>query len=219
MKNKVTARMKREARKGEMLKIIRTMENERQMLSYRSTSSQRKDFKYALKSIKIKADTANNIDWKTMSKVETDLLIQEMINNGYTLSYNSPTILRGNLDIVLSSIRNNPNCIECVSNELLNGEHKDIIIKELINNGYVLKRYNTPNMLKSNLDIAIASVKKNPSSINYVDSDIRDNPEIDKYCYDRFNYDELTIRPIINYNDKKMIKTVFEKFDVLNNCN
>ena len=69
MKNKVTARMKREARKGEMLKIIRTMENERQMLSYKSTSSQRKDFKYALNSIKIKADTANNIDWKTTEEM------------------------------------------------------------------------------------------------------------------------------------------------------
>ncbi len=219
MKNKVTARMKREARKEEMLKIIRQMEKEKQILSYRSTPSQRRDFKYALKSVKLKVDTANSIAWDRMTKEETDLLIKEVINNGYRLVPNSPEILKRNIDVALASIRINPNSVEWVSRDLLEGEYKDRIVRELIDEKFTLKKYWVPDILKSNLDLAISSIKTNPKTIEYVSEDIIDNPLIDKECYEEFNYDELKERPIINYNDKEMLKTVFDKLDLLNYCN
>lgn len=93
----------------------------------------KENYQIALNSIKNDSQSADFVDWYSMSDEESENLINQAINNGYILSDDSHVFLTTNLNIVLSSIKKDQNTFKHAYGDV---KHHPSVFEYLILNGY-----------------------------------------------------------------------------------
>jgi len=154
--------------------IIDKAINKEYILSDNSPSFLRKNFQVAQNSIKKNIKTINFIDWEELNNEDTSKLINTLINKGYILSKNSPTFLKNNVDLALNSIKKDINCVNYVTEEVMNNPK---IFKYLMEKDYLFTKeellnksigcYLEPEILKKTL--INLGIKKENNSEEYLD--------------------------------------------------
>ncbi len=79
------------------------------ILDWQSEVFLRKNYFVALNSIRLSSESANYIDWDSLSDLDEDALIQELCKTDYVISQNSPNSLRNNRIIIFNSIKKDIN--------------------------------------------------------------------------------------------------------------
>lgn len=125
------------------------------VLTIRSTDELKRDFNVSINSIRKRVSSANYVDWDYMNKEETEKLINEVIKGGYILNFDSPSVLKNNIEVVLSSLKRKPDSV-------------DFIAKTKLYNNLEIDRKCYRGLSKNVLEIRPVANYADKEMINYV---------------------------------------------------
>ena len=203
-----------------LLERVRKMAiNQKYILKPNSPKFLKNNYAIALNSIRQDANSANFVDWESMSKEDYDDLIEETIKAGYELSSttNQCIELAENEKIVLNSIKRNPETIRYVSYQAR--QYPEVFKILLINDYDFSKRELERRPLAEFADKEIMGyVFKKMDLLNENDENIfeafSDKPdEINKYI-ERFN--TLFSKAIGTYPTINNFESIFQLCAELN---
>ena len=150
---------------------------------------------------------------KDLKRIATN----EALKQGYILKYNSPDFLKTNIKIVINAIKLDLTSVYSIPWKSFNNNEINIIIDKIIECGYVLDK-DSPNYLKNNLKIVLASIKKNIKCIEYASEEMKEHKEVFKYLifngYNKFSEDYFLNKPLSYLKDMAIMEYYFEKYNV-----
>lgn len=136
-------------------------------------------------------------------------IFQEAKKQGYILDRGGPMCLRGNFEIVLASIKKEPQSADFIKWEVFSACEKEQFIDVLINSNYVLS-CESPNYLCSNQKIILHSLQKDKRTLYFMSTDAEDDPEIFKYLL-LHEFTDFTFpiheKQLILFQDKDVMET------------
>lgn len=146
--------------------------------------------------------------------------IREFINiivnssQEYWLSSSSPDFLKTNIDVILKSIKHNPDSVVYVKYEpeTIN-EYRKRVIDLLLESNYVFK-HDTPPYLLANLKLCLNSVKQDISSGIYISQEfIDENIELKRYLitHDFYSLEEFGKLSITTLKDEEILEYFLQK--------
>lgn len=146
--------------------------------------------------------------------------IREFINiivnspGEYWLSSSSPDFLKTNIDVILKSIKHNPDSVVYVKYEpeTIN-EYRKRVIDLLLESNYVFK-HDTPPYLLANLKLCLNSVKQDISSGIYISQEfIDENIELKRYLitHDFYSLEEFGKLSITTLKDEEILEYFLKK--------
>lgn len=101
-----------------------------------------------INSIKNTPDSANYVMWDDLNENDCERIISVLSKTEYTLSYNSPEFFTRNKEIIVNSIKNDPNSLYYVPRNFRNEQD---ILKALL----LLNVYNANDLYNLNINISI----------------------------------------------------------------
>lgn len=150
--------------------VINLAKNNNYTLSEHSPMFLRKNFEIIKQTLKLDKESATWIIWDGLSMDEINSIERYIVENSidYIINYRSPASFKKNIDICIISIKNDPNSVRNFNWEYFekNKELKQRIIDELYKQNYVFD-INTPEELKSSLDLCLCSIKNDINSARF----------------------------------------------------
>jgi len=145
-------------------------------------------------------------------------IIDEASKREFILNVYSPNFLTSNFSIALNSIKSNPSSFDFVEWDSMSDDQIDILVDEAIKGGYILTS-DSCYFAKNNVKIVLHSIKKDISTINFADYNIKRNPIIFKHLflndYDRYNLN-LKDRTLNCFLDYDVIAKAFDNLKIYN---
>lgn len=176
----------------------------------------RKKFDIAKRSVKIEPQSANWALWDELNEEEKNTLINIILTSplDYVITHETHNTLSSNINILIKSIKCNPQSVELIKWNALSNEDRELIINTLIEIKYVLS-ITTPNYLINDVRICLNSIKNDVKSGRYIpDAMIKKYPEILKQLiingyysleeFLKFGTDKLKDDDILIYYLKQM---------------
>ena len=117
----------------------------------------------------------------TLTNEQVNAIIKTFIKDGMEINANTPAFIRADIRCAKATIKVNAYSADYIIWKSFNKEEKNLLIKSLIKEGYVL-HLNSCDFLCSNVEIALNSIKVDKNTLKYVNDDIRVNKEVFKYA-------------------------------------
>lgn len=176
------------------------------ILNEKSPKILKSNYNIALNSIKRKTSSIEYVIFDDMTKEEINNIIDELIKNGYVLSFNSPLLLRSNLKLVLSSINKKPDIVEYVPDSLYSNLEIDQASYNKLSNEILALRpainYQDKEMMRTVLEKLFIS--KNKKEFNKFIGDSDSNKYLDRLS--SLYSDSLSISPTVNSLKKVLME-------------